>query len=153
MIRLAVPSLPPSSNNAYINLPSRKKGKVVIPGGRTLTEEGRAYKKETTSHLVRTYPHELAKVRKDVALFVYVRFYFPTLENKGWPKSAESRYKRIDVSNRLKLFEDALKDACGIDDAQHELIFLEKRVGSAMTEVFIWDLEREEPPLEPLTSL
>lgn len=154
MISITVHSLPPSSNHAYIDLPPRRKGKIMIPGGRALSPEGRKYKKETIAYIAQNYPNQLRHVRKDTPLFIYVRFYFPALMNKGWPKSAETRYKKVDVSNRLKLFEDCLKDAAGIDDSQNELILLHKLESpTPRTTVFIWDLEKEELPIEPLLRI
>lgn len=146
MIKLSVPSIPPSLNNVYMDLPPRRgPGGKLIHGGRAMTEEGKKYKKDTTAWLSRHYPTALASLKKDVAYNVYVRFYFPAIENKGWPEKAETRYKRIDVTNRLKVFEDALKDAAGIDDAQH-LAFLGHKVeGDPLTEVFIWSDEEASP--------
>jgi Holliday junction resolvase RusA-like endonuclease len=154
MVRIELVGIPPSSNNAYVDIPPLfKKGKV-IPQGRRLSTEGAKYKKETTLHIVRNYPVALSEIKKDAGLMLYVRFFFENLYNKGWPKTAESRYKRTDVTNRVKLLEDCIKDACGIDDSQNEVVLLEKRQGPYATVVFIWNLEREVPPaLDELTRL
>lgn len=154
MVRIDLPGLPPSSNNAYVEIPPIiKKGKV-IPQGRRLSVEGARYKKDTTTAIVRNYPTSLAQIKKDAGLMLYVRFFFEKLYNKGWPKTAESRYKRTDVTNRVKLLEDCIKDACGIDDSQNEIVLLEKRQGPDATVVFIWNLELEVPPaLDELTRL
>lgn len=140
MIRMHVPSIPLSANNAYFNNPR---------GGRGLKTEGRKYKTETISYLVQNFPHELKKIQPDVPYFCYVRFYFEAIENKN----GKTRYKTIDTSNRLKLFEDCLKDACGIDDAQYIIWTLEKRQGEPKTEVFMWDLEGEQTPIDELVNL
>ncbi len=140
MIRMHVPSIPLSANHAYFNNPR---------GGRTLKTEGKKYKAETTSFLAQNFPAELTKVKPDIPYFCYVRFYFEAIENKN----GKTRYKTIDTSNRLKLFEDCLKDACGIDDAQYLIWALEKRQGEAKTEVFMWDLEGEATPIDELLRL
>lgn len=142
MIKLSVPSTPISSNAAYFNLPGGR--------GRSLTKEGRKYQNETTAYLVQTYPHELKKVLPDIPYFCYVRFYFPAIENK---EGAQTRYKKLDTTNRVKLFEDCLKDACGIDDAQYLIWTLEKRQGKDLTEVFMWNLEQETTPIDELRRL
>jgi hypothetical protein len=55
---------------------------------------------------------------------VWYAFYFPLedLLNKtfgsGKQGAAESRYKRMDVENRVKLVADSLATAIGIDDCQ-----------------------------------
>lgn len=141
MIRMNVPSTPPSSNNAYFNLRS---------GGRVLTTAGKKYKAETTSHLARAYLHELKQILPDVPYFCYVRFFFEAIENK---EGAKTRYKKLDTSNRIKLFEDCLKDVCGIDDAQFLIWMLEKRQGEEKTEVFMWNMEEEVLPIDGLIRL
>lgn len=139
MIYLEVPSLPISVNAAY----TKKRGSSA----RILTEAGRKYKKETTNHLVRGYPTELKYFRKDVPFQLLVHFTFgerSELYCKGYPDVADSRYKKNDVTNRMKLFEDALCDATGCDDSQHWVVTLVKAVGAAdATRVWVWDLEKE----------
>jgi Holliday junction resolvase RusA-like endonuclease len=145
MIKLEIPSIPPSVNHAYYTNPW---------GGRSLSNEGRKYKRETVARIVQSYPTALAKIRKNAPYFIYIRFYFETVENKGWPKKTETRYKSIDVTNRVKLLEDALKDACGIDDSQHMMVLEEKRQGvPERTEVFLWNLQEEHPPIVDLLRL
>ncbi len=137
MIELHLESLPLSANHAYLNLRG---------GGRTLSPQGRKYKVETISYLTRTFPAELKQILPDVPYFCYVRFFFEAIENK----KGKTRYKTLDTSNRLKLFEDCLKDACGIDDAQFLIWTIEKRQGTERTEVFIWDMEKEKLPIDNL---
>ena len=147
MIYLYSPNLPPSSNNAYYNIPG--KGKA-----RALTTEGKKYKAETTTFLSRNFPWELKFILPDVPYFVYARFSFLTLVNDETRKGTKTRYKKFDVSNRLKLFEDCLKDVCGIDDSQFLLETIEKRVGTEEnTETFIWNMEKEKLPIGELLRL
>ena len=154
MLRIDLVGVPPSSNHAYVELPPIVRGKKIIPRGRRLTVEGARYKLETTTFIVRNYPTQLAQILPNEPLFLYVRFFFDAIYNKGYPKTAETRYKKIDVTNRVKLLEDCVKDACGIDDSQNELVLLEKRQGPDATVVFIWNLDREDAPeLDELTRL
>ena len=143
MLHIQIPSLPPSSNHAYFNL----------KGGRSLTKEGKKYKTETTTHIARSYPFELAQIRQNEPYVLYIRLYFDKLENDDWPKKSKSRYKTVDASNRVKLLEDCVKDACGIDDAQHMIVIVEKRLGTPATEVFLWNMQEEVPPLGELLAL
>lgn len=114
MITLTLKQLPPSLNEAY----------STFRGRRVLSAKGTAYKQETTLELQRAYPAEVCFFRQDIPYRVEVHLFFDTIFNKGWPKTAETRYKRVDADNRLKLLLDALSNAVGVDDAQ----FLELEV-------------------------
>lgn len=140
MIRLTVPGLPPSSNHAYFNLRG---------GGRSLTAVGRAYLTSTKSHLQRLYRTEMMFFQKNVPYLVLAHFYFPEVENKGYPNKGETRYKKLDGNNRLKLLEDALKDAGGVDDSQTLGFFWLKKQGAPeRVELWIWNLETETTPFD-----
>lgn len=133
-LALIVPSLPPSTNHAYTNNPF---------GGRTLSEEGRSYKTVTLGYLVSKYPKVLALIRKNEPYLIVIRFQFPDIENRGWPKKTSTRYKKFDADNRLKLFLDVLKDAGGIDDSQFTHILVLKEEGNPWTEAYLWNLAKE----------
>jgi Holliday junction resolvase RusA-like endonuclease len=139
LIYIEVPSIPISANAAY----AKKRGS----GARILTEKGRRYKKETTNHIVRAYPQELKFFQKNVPYQLLVHFTFGSeveLLNKGYPATADSRYKKNDVTNRMKLFEDALCDATGTDDSQHFIVTLVKATGEKdCTRLWVWNLEEE----------
>lgn len=139
MIYLEVPSLPISTNAAY----AKKRGS----GARIMTEAGKRYKRETTNHLTRQYPTELKYFRKNVPFQLLVHFTFgdhSDLLCEGYPEDTPNRYKRNDVTNRMKLFEDALCDATGCDDTQHWVVTLVKAVGASdTTRLWVWDLEKE----------
>lgn len=145
MIKFEIVGIPPSANNAYFNLPK---------GGRALTKEGKKFKNETQTYLAQRYPAELRKFEKNKPYLVYMRFYFSDVQNATWgkPKGAESRYKRVDASNRAKLLEDVIKDVTGVDDSNTQVLILEKRQAKAgqqeRTEVFIWNTENEESPFD-----
>lgn len=141
MIHIEIPSLPPSSNHAYANIRGTNK--------RVLTKEGRAYKIETSAHLAQKYRAELQFFHPNQPYLILVRFWFDQIYNTGWPKKADSRYKRLDVGNRLKLFEDALKDAAGVDDSQNLTLILQKYQGSEeKTEIWVWNLDTEDTPFD-----
>jgi hypothetical protein len=147
MIHLAIPGLPPTTNHAYTHIlksAGHGKAKTTIPI-RTLSTAGKKYKRETSAYLVRTYPTEMRIFKPDTPYGYWVQFHFPELLNKGWPKEAKSRYKKLDVSNRVKLFEDALFDASGIDDSQVMQGTPEKVAGPEYTHIWVWNMEEECP--------
>lgn len=144
MISLSLPNIPPSANHAYFT--NRQ-------GGRTLSTAGQKYIRETKTHLAQNFPLLLTAIKPDRPYLVYFRIYFESVTNKLWPEKAKTRYKTVDASNRIKLLEDALKEACGIDDAQHLMVVVEKREGPPLTEIFIWGLEEEATPLDAIRYL
>ena len=153
MVYLSVPSIPPSANHAYFTLPGGK--------GRGLSDVGKKYKLETTTHLIRKYREELKYFEKNQPYTLLIHFQFAdkdTLYCKGYPKQTDSRYKKLDVSNRLKLFEDALVNATAIDDAQHWIVAVSKATGPQnYTHIWAWNMEHGTNPftntLETLLSV
>lgn len=149
MIRFEIPWLPPSSNNAWFNLPR---------GGRAPKPENKKFKAETQTLLVQQYANELKNFAKNEPYTVFFRIHVSDLENTTWgkKKGAEARYKKLDITNRIKLLEDVIADVTGIDDA-HTMSFIIQKVQAALhekVEVFIWNTLREESPFdEPLSRL
>ena len=83
-----------------------------------MTTKGKAIKHEITQLIVRHIASMPKLFNVENKLRLTVDLYFSAVENKGWSKGkAKSRYKRIDVSNRAKLLEDALFSGIGIDDS------------------------------------
>lgn len=137
MIRMYLPFLPPSVNAAYANIRGTNK--------RTLTTEGKAFKKQAAVLLMQKYSKELATLKPDVAYWLCVRLSMTNIYNKGWPTTAKTRHKTQDVSNRIKLLEDVLKDVSGIDDAQNMGVYAEKyQADEESTTIVI--VTSEEPP-------
>lgn len=147
MISLSLPWVPPSLNNAYVN---------TRGGGRALSEEGRRFKTETPAHLIRHYREQMMFFvdKQDVPLTMAVRFTLTTVENAGWNPSSKakkkvSRYKKLDASNRLKLLEDALAEAAGVDDAQNLIVAVQKVQGpQERTDIWVWDPGKEDSPFD-----
>jgi Holliday junction resolvase RusA-like endonuclease len=105
--------MPPSSNDLY----------RVFRGGLIKSQAARAYEARAKLALLSQLPFNLPTL-KNCGLGLTITLEMPNLENKGWPKSCETRYKRQDGSNRIKLLEDIIADVLGIDDSQ----FLELHV-------------------------
>ena len=130
--------LPMSTNNMFYNSPG---------GGRRLTTEAKNWKARFSAHMAQNHLFTIQKMRQAVAsgavLAVEITLRFPLKEvvSLGWSqrykkdtwigkkgtkarrlkkageRKAESRYKRMDVSNRYKLVEDAVAETLGVDDA------------------------------------
>lgn len=132
----ALLGMPPSSNHIYFN---------IRGGGRGLTGEARSWKKTATTEIINQNRLQFAKaLDANLKYELVLHFYFEALENKGWnefftkgakagQRKAETRWKRMDLSNRIKLVEDALKDALNVDDSS----------------TFIHTLVKDEDPKEP----
>lgn len=146
MIHIAIPSLPLSVNHAYAN----------VRGRRMLTKKGKAYKNETQAYIARHYPEELKLLQRDLPYDVLIDLTFKgreTLLTKTWPDGGgKNRYKRLDANNRVKLFEDALAGATGLDDSHNWLVAVGKswHRDFEATNVWIWCREVERSPLYEL---
>lgn len=107
--------LPPSSNHIYVS------GRG---GGRFLSAQAKKFKLRAISHIQSTCLAKITNLDRSAIYSVWYNFFFPTdsLINKTFGQkkknSAESRYKRMDVENRIKLVADSLATAIGIDDCQ-----------------------------------
>jgi Endodeoxyribonuclease RusA len=143
VIRLELPWLPPSSNHAYVNMRGR---------GRILSKPGRAFLVETKAHFAQNYPAQLRFFERNQPYYMFFRFIFEDLENKGFATGkAASRYKVFDGGNRTKLLEDALKDVGGIDDSQTLVSLWEKRQGTPeRTVLWAWRPGTESTPFDEL---
>jgi hypothetical protein len=122
---------PPTTNNAY----------STFRGKRTLTKLGRAYKASLLGILSRELLtcEQWAAYRdvyyKEGGEIHFTLRWFTTIYNDAWVKRPgtktdkgtwRSPYKQEDTSNRLKLVEDAVVNATGIDDGGHTRVALEK---------------------------
>lgn len=144
MIKVILPFLPPSSNHAYINNGF---------GGRTLSAAGKKFKTETKVTIARRYTTALTAMKPNMPALVLARFYFESLLNKGWPKTAKSRYKKLDATNRVKLLEDALAEVLGVDDSCTMAFIPVKLQGTPeRVELYIWSLEQEACPVYDVIS-
>jgi len=161
MISFSVPSVPISVNRAYQSQHRRvgkgKKAKTVVT--RVLTAEGKKYKNETKTYIARNFPEQMKFFRPNQPYVVAVEFVFQGREHLycvGWDdpkKQVENRYKALDVGNRLKLFEDALASATGIDDKHNFVVLLSKTWARDYESTDVWAWNREEEPGNPIDEL
>lgn len=111
MLYIFKADMPMSVNKAYVN----------IKGRRALSKEGKIYKNSVTTGLAKQLSLCTQVFEKlvipNTPLQMELRLFFAAVENKGYPNKAKTRYKRMDVSNRVKLIEDAIFDALGVDDS------------------------------------
>lgn len=108
IFQLSYPELPPSSNHIYFR-------------GTTLTKVAREYAERFSQFVAQNHGHEVNDIDPSLLYALHLRFYFPTVVNKSWnatkgPK-AKDKYKKFDLSNRVKLIEDCIRDAVGVDDS------------------------------------
>jgi len=113
---VTLPFFPPTSNNIYVTNWRAKK--------RFLTKEASAFKTESVAYIQAQVLDKISLLDKEALYRVWYVFYFPIDDvltktfGSGKKGAAQSRYKRADVENRLKLVADALAMAIGIDDSQ-----------------------------------
>jgi len=139
MLKIVIPLLPPTTNHAYINNGF---------GGRKLSAAGKKFKTETKVTVARTHTTQLRDFHPDTPLVILARFFFATLVNEGWPKKAKTRYKKLDVTNRIKLLEDCLAEVLGVDDSCTLTFIPDKCQGTPeRTEIYIWSIEEEACPV------
>ena len=107
MIEIDLP-MPPSINKLYAS----------VRGRRIMTAKGKALKREIAQNVVKHVAGMPSLFEVEAKLRLTVDLYFSAVENAGWSKGrAKTRYKRVDISNRAKLLEDALFSGLGVDDS------------------------------------
>lgn len=110
ILEFSYPVIPPTSNKLYFR-------------GTMLTAVARKYAEDFSKYMMQRHGAEILEMDKDSIYALHLRFFFQSLENARWndprpSKRPKSRYKRLDLSNRIKLLEDCIRDALDIDDAQ-----------------------------------
>jgi len=138
MLSFHIPYFPPSTNKAYF----------VRHGRLHLSDAGRAFKTNVISHIVTTTPN-LKFFKPNVPYGLLLKVHSDMM-NAGWPDKCKTRYKKWDATNRVKLVEDALKEAFGIDDSQFLMVSVVK-YGPVIVEgnatecldAFVWNMEEE----------
>lgn len=147
MIYLHFQGLPPSSNNAYFNLPG---------GGRAPKAATKKFQNEVKTHLAQHFVQELRGFVPNNPYVVLLRLHFKSEDifNPKWQKTPKaSRYKKTDGTNRIKIIEDVLKDVAGVDDSCTMSFIVQKRPApEERTELFIWNTDTEESPFDAVLA-
>jgi hypothetical protein len=115
-INIWVPYLPPSSNKIYIRHPTGK-GKILSP-------DARKFKIDAMRTIQQSGRVGFINFNKNVPYELKLAIFLDTIENKD--SKVGERYKQIDLSNRVKLIEDTVAEATGIDDRHNFRMTLEK---------------------------
>jgi Holliday junction resolvase RusA-like endonuclease len=108
-ITFYLPDLPPSVNRLYV--PNGF-------GGKRLSTAGKAWRARALLDLTKQCMFASAGVLDTEKAYVLeLTFLFEPLINKGWPKTAKTRFRKKDASNYVKLLEDCVSCATGVDDS------------------------------------
>lgn len=112
ILKITYPVIPPTSNKLYFK-------------GTMLTAVARKYAEDFSKFMMQNHGADILEMDRDSVYALHLRFYFTSLQNARWndpkcppSKRPKSRYKRLDLSNRIKLLEDCVRDALDIDDSQ-----------------------------------
>ncbi len=87
------------------------------------------FKAAASSEMLKQLDFSQEPLEKNVAYVLHIDFFMPSLVNKGYPKKAKTKYKRRDVTNLVKVFEDLICQVYGIDDCQFVDVRLRKLHG------------------------
>lgn len=112
VLHIIYDEIPPTSNHIYFR-------------GTQLTTKAREYAERFSHFIVRNHLHEIGTLNKKGVFELSLIFYFETVINTSYnnpkippSKQAKERYKRFDLTNRIKLIEDCVRDAIQIDDSR-----------------------------------
>jgi Holliday junction resolvase RusA-like endonuclease len=110
-----IDKLPPSSNKIYVNIPRK---------GRFLSPQAMAFKIYAMREIQQQGRVAFLGLKQNVPYELQLAVFFDQIE---YVKSLKgSRYKRIDLSNQVKLIEDTVAEAVGIGDEHNFRLVLEK---------------------------
>lgn len=116
LLKVWIPFLPPSSNNIYITHPQGK--------GRILSTQARTFKVKAMRVVQQEGRVAFLKLDRNVPYELRISVFFDQVE---YAKSTKgNRYKRIDLSNQIKLIEDTVAEATGIGDEHNFRLVLDK---------------------------
>jgi len=137
VLKMVYGELPPSSNRIYFR-------------GTILTKESRAFAERFSQVISREYLPAINQLDPKALYAVHLHFYFETVVNLTYndpntpaSKRAKSRYKKFDLTNRVKLLEDCVRDAIAIDDSQTFIAAQEKHMDplNPRVEIFIHEVD------------
>lgn len=142
--------MPPTSNNIYAN----QRG-----GGRVKTTEARSWQNRAVKEIMRQSKLGIQDEFDPTRMYwMDLHFFFEAVINKGWDerwtrgkkkgqRKADTKWKRIDLGNRLKLLEDTVKNAVGVDDSATFVLHLIKDCDpeNPRVEVGLFSMPEDEP--------
>ncbi len=117
VLQFSYPVLPPSSNHIYYQ-------------GTRLTKQAKEYAERFAHFMAQNYGPEINEIDPNLLYALHLRFFFPTVVNESWfatkGRKAKDKYKKFDLSNRIKLLEDCIRDAVAVDDSHTFALSQEK---------------------------
>lgn len=140
VLKIVYGELPPTSNKIYFR-------------GTILTKTAREYAERFSMVVSREYLPAISQLNPDAVYGIHLRFFFETVVNDTFrnpnvkpSKQAKSRYKRFDLTNRIKLLEDCIRDALAIDDSQTFVASQEKHMDplNPRVEIYIHEVDPEQ---------
>lgn len=131
-LRLEIPFLPPTSNHIYVN----RRG-----GGRFLSKEALSFQRRFSAEVVGPNLAAISALDTKAAYQLYMQFFFAKDDVFTKTASAASKYKKMDLQNRIKLITDSLCTAIGIDDSQFFQETYEKQIGDGKVLIWLQKLE------------
>lgn len=115
-LKVWVPFLPPSSNKIYIRHPTGK--------GKILSHDARTFKIKAMERIQQEGGVAFIKLPQNVPYRLHLVFFLEKVEVAK--SDVGARYKQIDLSNMVKLIEDTVAEATGVDDRHNFQVVLEK---------------------------
>lgn len=137
VLKIIYGELPPSSNKIYFR-------------GTILTKKAREYAERFSLQVAREYLPAISQLNPEALYGLHLHFYFETVVNWTFrdmklpvSKRAKSRYKKFDLTNRIKLLEDCVRDSLAIDDSQTFVACQEKHMDptNPRVEIFIHEVQ------------
>jgi hypothetical protein len=135
--------LPPTDNSIYISINIGSKPR------RILSNAAKKFKNQIKVAIARVLIENSGRIKdadffNNESIYVFkISTYFECIENKGWPKKAKYRFKKIDLTNRNKLLIDSICENLNIDDSQIFKVLLEKKKGVPRVIVHIYKGEKD----------
>ena len=115
-LRVWVPHLPPSSNKIYIRHPSGK--------GKVLSSDARNFKIKAMRTIQQEADVAFLNLKHNVPYELEIVLFLEQVEIRKSDKG--NRWTKIDLTNRVKLVEDTVAKAIGIDDEHNFKVKLTK---------------------------
>ena len=117
--------LPPSVNEMYVH--TRR--------GPRPSAKMKKFKSAASMEMLKQLDFNAEPLEKNVPYKLHLDYFMPSLTNKGWPGKAKTKYKRRDVTNLVKVFEDLICEVYDIDDSQFIEVTLRKLHGPRYNKV------------------
>lgn len=113
-LKAVISSIPPSTNKLYRPITMKKGGRTFTK--EVLSTEAKAYITSASLELGKQWMFS-PKPKLNVPYELTLVFYLKKIEHKGWPAKTATRFVKRDVTNLIKVLEDIVSRASGVDDS------------------------------------